>query len=141
MTKQEAYEKMREFFSRPGAVLAVERMTHNPDKFKCVYRGGAEATSPVRCAIGCLIPDEQYDPWFDEHGDITGKGILDLDEAGRLPAVIEDSIQACGYDDFLDFLETCQSAHDRIGINQGTTGAFVRDLDAIAERYGLKVAT
>lgn len=31
----------------------------------CVYRGGKDVNSPVRCSIGCLIPDEIYAPEFE----------------------------------------------------------------------------
>jgi hypothetical protein len=31
----------------------------------CMYRASGRADDPVRCAVGCLIPDDRYTPTFE----------------------------------------------------------------------------
>lgn len=57
MTNQEAVKTMREHLLKQGG----RAMNHN--ETACVYR----ASDGGKCAIGCLIPDEDYRPEFEEH--------------------------------------------------------------------------
>ena len=88
MNMQKAYDKIRTYFSKPGADFGVDR-----DAGMCRYRIGGR-----KCAVGVLIPDETYD-WDME--DATVQEILD---------------KVYGYDgydvDFLVFCEKAQTAHD-----------------------------
>ena len=61
MTVEEARREIKEFFSRPDAELAKVRDAEEGG-MKCVYRGNDDPSSPLRCAFGCLLPDELYDP-------------------------------------------------------------------------------
>jgi hypothetical protein len=84
--------KVREYFSRPDAVLAYEAtFKYDEDSGQCVYRGNGDPASSVRCGIGSLVPDSEYDPEWEGEG-VYGiwsdlHRILDLDvhdESARL---------------------------------------------------------
>lgn len=54
MTPEEARQGIIDWFSKPDAVFGYDR-----ENGVCMYRyGGPE--SHVRCAVGCLIPDQWY---------------------------------------------------------------------------------
>ena len=57
MTNQEIFTKVK------NHLLQQKRRSVNK-KGRCVYRG----ENGLKCAIGCLIPDELYDPDFDNSG-------------------------------------------------------------------------
>lgn len=65
----------------------------------CMYRG----PNGTKCAIGCLIPDDKYDPKWERLpiGDLTG--VITFDNAHTY-----------------DMCKQCQSAHDRY--NKGLDG-------------------
>jgi hypothetical protein len=144
MNTQQAYEQIREFFSRPGAVLAwsesAEQCVYrepdaydNPDydpdddqnyewPVTFVYR----ANSPVRCALGCLIPDELYDPVLE------GRGVANI---------LADNKPLTDYFAGVDqgFLVEAQAEHDAIASSSGLIADFLEALDQIAHDYGLQV--
>lgn len=62
MTAQEAYEKIRAHFTKPDAVFSWDESKNN-----CVYRKDGDPASPVRCAVGVLIPDKFYDVELEEN--------------------------------------------------------------------------
>lgn len=115
MDMQKAYDKIRTYFSKPGADFGVDR-----DAGMCWYRIGGR-----KCAVGVLIPDETYD-WDME--DATVQEILD---------------KVYGYDgydaDFLVFCEKAQTAHDSEAFSTMSVPAFISRLDALARSFGLKV--
>lgn len=61
---QAAIDAVYAWFSRPYA----ERGSTTGGS--CVYRGDEDPKSHVRCAIGCLMPDELYDSEFEAIGSI-----------------------------------------------------------------------
>lgn len=106
MTEQEAYDGIRAYFSREGAELA-----RTPDG-DCVYRGDNDPTSPIRCAAGCLIPDDLYDP--DWEGLCSKNISFDFGAAA-------------------DFVLQAQTCHDAAF----DVPDFLRRLDKVAREYGL----
>lgn len=74
-------------------LLAQGKRSKEAGTLKCLYRG----PHGLRCAIGCLIPDELYKDWFDDQGyvDLTiaaaaGIGGEDLDLARRLQTIHDE---------------------------------------------------
>ena len=134
MTAQEAYDQIRAYFSREDAKLAK---TNTPGR-TCWYRIGKEASGPG-CAVGCLIPDELYDPHLDNLND--GSGLADvLQNAEEGDEVCEKVVEFLGIresDDLFDFLQSAQFAHD----GALTVEAFFESLDRHATEAGLKVAS
>lgn len=125
MTLQEAYEAIRKYFTRPGAVLAS-------DGDRCVYL--SEHTG-AKCAVGCLIPSGLYDPGIE--GMNAEEALERLKR--RKPAKFA-KVFGGGTEDDSDllylFLERAQDAHD---CNSSTVEEFVLHLDRIAEYSGLDV--
>lgn len=109
MTKQEAYERIRAYFSREGAVLAK-------DEFGCYYRMGAVATGDA-CAVGCLIPDEKYTYRMEQRG---------------VEVVYAKCPELKPLD---DFLRRAQHKHD----SSTEVSTFIKELDALADAEGLEV--
>jgi len=117
---QEAYEGMREWFSRPNAEFGydhAERM--------CVYRLDGDPTSLVRCAYGSLIPDEVYDP-------VSENLTVSSDDLPK-------PMQLWANEDAREFMTAAQSKHDYLARYDKTTDEFVRGLDDLAAEYGLTV--
>jgi hypothetical protein len=114
MTTQEAYESIRAYFNEPGATLAVEAVTPYP---RCSYR----TTDGAKCAVGCLIPDDLYDPR------IEGKSI---------EGVLKLSPSLRGHFRDVDpkFLLGAQRLHDA---HAKDVGLFVELLDLLAIAHGL----
>lgn len=136
MTTQEAYEGMREFFSRPEAVPAKSadacHYRFDPSKVPAGYdpdmadKRVAEAhygAAPLRCAFGCLIPDELYRP------EMEGVWALALIEGGQLGTMFDEA------DD--NFIAKAQRLHD--DYDTVTAQDFVRKLDWLAKEFGLEV--
>lgn len=122
MTTQEAYEQIKEFFSQPDAVRGFDE-----NGMGCVYRAGEDRLSPIRCAFGCLIPDEMY------HPDIEGLG---ADEAFRWLQREGIPIDTIMDDVDLGFICAAQVAHDK----SETITEFLERLDEIAaSKYQLQV--
>lgn len=118
MTTQEAYEAIREYFSRPDAVLARDEYGD------CLYR----TPEGNKCAVGCLIPDEVYTP------DMEGVGIDSLLDCGERP--VRPLCQTLAGVD-RHFLSAAQESHD----GAEDVESFLADLDWLAQRYGLDVVT
>jgi hypothetical protein len=123
MTKQQAYNKMRRYFTQPGAELSKDKSEN-----LCFYR---KRNGKVRkCAIGCLFPDRLY---TEEMENRDAQGVL-----ARFPQLREYFGISDPYDDELaDFMLDAQTAHD----SSATVKGFLRKLDAAARRHGVKVAT
>lgn len=136
MKTQEAYERIREFFSRPDAQLAKRGDGGMP---ACFYRGDSNPASPLRCAVGCLIPDELYVPELDEGlgvVEIRDAAVTDGDEAARaLAEFFEAGTSGAEADDLWAFLAEAQNAHD----SSGDTEEFVKMLNSIAKSHNLEV--
>lgn len=118
MTLQETYAGIREYFSRPGAELA------GGSGQSCYYRH----PNGSKCAVGCLIPDEQYDPEWD-HGTYAGPHVFD--------EVVRTVWPEQAYDaDFREFLRQAQVEHD----TSSSVTSFLIGLDRLARDRGLEVA-
>lgn len=117
---QTAYDKIRTYFSKPGADFAVSR-----SEGMCRYRVVDEDGVTRKCAVGVLIPDERYG------SDMEGGAVQD---------VLDEAFGHEGYDaDFLVFCERAQTAHDSEAFGGKSVPAFIRGLDELARQYGLKV--
>lgn len=140
---QEAYERQRAHFSKPGAVLA-KREADGYEGWSCEYRLYGDAKQPG-CAIGCLIPDELYDPKFDSLEDGTSFDSLMSDNDSRCRPVQEyffdflpvDLDEDCTQSRLWDWYEQSQSCHDDSTIL--TAAQLVERLDDLAREFGLKV--
>lgn len=120
MTDQQAYEKIRAWFTRPNAVFGWDKETES-----CVYRGGYKALSRARCAVGCLIPSRRY------HSDLE-----DCD-----PGIVAREIpELHGVN--VSFLEQAQSVHDSLAFKGNEyLSDFIERLDRLAKNYKLEVVT
>ncbi len=138
---QAAYERIRAYFTAPGAELG--RSTDSRDG-ACSYRGVNEGR-PVKCAVGCLIPDSEYDPIMD-----TGSYVMQefenshdegLDYVATTIDTTFDDLHAAGVfsvngnSQLADLLSAVQTAHD----SSDSTEEFIDTLDRTAVAYGLKV--
>lgn len=117
MSTQEAYESIRNYFSRPGAVLAKDgTSTYSTCKYR-TRQGQA-------CAVGCLIPDDLY-------RDVLEGYPLDRDWLDRFPSI----------DEYLrdvdkKFLRSAQLLHDSVARD---AESFLIGLDVVALLFGLEV--
>lgn len=116
MTTQDAYEAIRAWFLDPTVPYGYANGA-------CVYRGDEEATSPIRCAAGCLIPDKDYRP------DWEGSGSDKVIEALPVHFLEVDA----------DFLDKAQCLHDSAAINGIPRERFIHDLDSLADHCSLEV--
>ena len=115
MDTQEAYAKIRRYFTKPGAMLA------QGEDGSCFYRrtvGGRVR----KCAVGCLIPKAKYSK------EIEGRSISSI---YSLPAMRELFAEVDG-----GFLEEVQTLHDAESVDADD---FVAHLDELAEDFGLVV--
>ena len=117
-TKQEAYDKIVEHFSKPDAVLGRDEFTGNG-----VSRRKSDPASPVRCAAGCLIPDEKYQAAFEGHGA----------HSERVVNAYTISFEVA------HFVRDCQELHDKAAKFGGTVEFFLRELFEFARISGLEV--
>lgn len=102
LTKQQAYEHIRHYFTRPGA-----RLSRGLDR--CYYRHPDDGRA---CAVGCLIPDELYNP--------------DMEGRSAHSVLTRD----LGWDDDLAvFLGAAQRKHD----SANDVADFLLRLDALAD--------
>jgi hypothetical protein len=126
MTTQEAYEAIRMYFSQPGAKLA-KNSSFNGTYSQCFYRmpilaNGREEVGMLKCAVGCLIPDELYEP------DMENIPACEVTIWNRDMKEVFEGVD-------IDFLAAAQSAHD-IATTQDTV-TFIKQLDTLAEVYDL----
>lgn len=97
----------------------------------CAYRGN----DGRRCAVGCLITDQAYDPGFegeDAYGvndavNLLAPGVLDIPEDVRTTLAWRPM-------DSVDFLRQLQIAHDRADSPQ----LMRRDLLRVGQKFGLE---
>lgn len=123
---QAVYEKVRAWFSKPDAVYGYE---HG----KCVYRGGSNPQSQVRCSVGAVLDDSEYEPRWDEGSD---------EESGvNVYAIYDDTWPKSLRGVKLDFLDVMQNIHDNCANENLLMSTFIADLDGLASKYGLKVVT
>lgn len=126
MTTQEAYEMMRIYLTRPGAVRAVN------ESDDCMYETHIRGEIH-RCAVGCLLTPDSLDELSGEEFQRPLREFV-----GTIGHVLREfSVPELRSVDF-QFLQEAQRLHDDEGSWIG--GFFnVRRLDALADRYGLQV--
>lgn len=137
LTSQEAFNEVWKHFvvekNKPGMGRASEE-DGEPDHevFVCKYRG----ENGTKCAVGCLIPDDLYDP------SMEGKNVNDI--------VIPHSPypRVCELFENVDpeLLRAMQSAHDNLdGVlfheqdSVDTAAAMKKKLQDIARAYKLTI--
>lgn len=123
MTNQQAYQRVRFWFSRPNA-----RYGMGMDE-GCVYRAHTNANSLIKCAVGCLIPNNIYANIQTLHPDIEFLSLYDM--SNLVPDLQEVD---------LEFLKKLQSMHDSCARQNRPMSFFIRRLDALARRYELVVS-
>ena len=144
MTVETAYRRIKAYFSKPGA-----KFGYDSEIGACQYRAFDHDTGEYRrCAVGVLIPDKKYHDSFEDdvppdalvwQGVING--VMTNEEKTRLG----------------EFLLAAQEAHDTHAVGkkyvppsvaskagtyidlERTIPAFLRDLEAVARRYGVTV--
>jgi len=118
MTIDEMYNQMKEHFSKPDAVLGKEMAIGG----MCFYRLDRDPLSPVRCAVGCLIPDDKYNP------DWEGLSVRDAMKESNMADVLGISV---GDSDAVGFLQAAQSVHDT-SLN---TTSFLAGLESVYNNW------
>jgi hypothetical protein len=89
----------------------------------CVYRDDHGR----KCAVGCLIPDDRYDPEMDREGTALSTAI---DSIKDMFPVFEE----LGFHDHIDLLEDLQRVHDVSDPDE-----WLEQLEAVATKYGLRI--
>lgn len=90
-------------------------MSIDSEHLVCKYRLNHEASSPTRCAVGVLIPDELYDENWE------GKGATALYSTLRCTGVIDSGVSK-------NFLSALQRLHDSAAARSYGPDVFVRVL-------------
>ncbi len=99
MTAQEIFDKViNHLLQQGGPALNYD---YNND-YKCRYR----ADNGFKCAVGCLIPDDQYDSLMEERG-------IMIHYPPNDPL---NTWVAKHYEPHRDLLSALQSLHDNIGM-------------------------
>jgi hypothetical protein len=97
-----------------------ENRDADPSSNTCMYRG----TDGMKCAIGCLIPDEVYEPRMEKHG--VGRLLDGFPQIGKLLGVEEP--------DDRYFLAELQEIHD-----VSLPGEWRADLVGFAHAHNLEM--
>lgn len=130
LTKQQAYEKIFRYFSKPDAKLSyVQGVQGVQGGAQCVYR----APDGSRCAVGCILPNRLYRPAMDEES-------LGADDALTVALGSEWWHE---HSSFVNFLSDVQLAHDdaagRESRGEPGLSIFLKRLHEIAQEHALKV--
>lgn len=121
-TAQEAYDQIVEYFSRPEARLGHED-----------GQGRYRTSDGRKCAVGCLIDDEHYDPEWDT-GEYSGVNSL-LHTSRSMRAAFDLPLRRQD-EEFVNFLSDAQLRHDAAR----SVDSFLATLKALAHGYGLQTA-
>lgn len=114
---------IHEHFSKPDAVFGF--VSNNNDDDYCVYRGNDDPSSPVRCAFGCVLPDDLYKPKMENK---TASHVLG--ENGK----ISDLFNWNGFA-WNEFLDVLQNIHDNNARAGSSISQFFDDLDEVENRW------
>ena len=113
MNQQEAFDKAA------AHLLAQGKKSFQPgDDYLCAYRG----VDGLKCAIGALIPDDQYTG-------LEQMNVTVLLQRKDCPAILKSG------DLTKDFLQDLQNVHDNA--LHGNVEEFREDLLTFADRWGL----
>jgi len=103
MTIDEMYNQIKEYFSSPDAVLSKSAPDHGG---VCYYRLDKDPASPVRCVVGCLIPNDMYDPRWE--GNTVYELFTEFNNFGPILNIKKDDLS-------YNFLQAAQYDHDDSG--------------------------
>lgn len=123
-SKQAVIAAIREWFYRPGAVFGVDTIGN------CVYRGNDDPSSNVRCAMGCLVPDDRYDSLMEgatASAVLRGLVSLQLVTPGSTPQFRPLSDLFPGIDGA--FLDELQKLHDDAASSDSNVQDFLVSLE------------
>lgn len=98
MTRQEVFNKVWDWF-----IVQKNPQSVDYEEEDCKYRIFKEDKT-LKCAIGCLIPDDLYEPKMDEGAGYNCKSLLLIYPTLKKTLDIKD-------EDF-EFLSDLQTAHD-----------------------------
>lgn len=113
MTRQEIFTKVYKH-------LMKQRKQAQDSKGFCQYRN----SSGLKCAIGCLIPDELYNKEWDKRGDTAYTILLKCKELNELLDGSKNS----------DMLGNLQSVHDDNNVD-----LWENELEKVAKTYHLEI--
>lgn len=118
MNHQAVYGQVKKHLLTQGIKSVSAYVPDDDGSASCAYRG----VNGTRCAIGCIIPDELYDPKM---------------EGKRASAILREYVDLAEYleiedDDDLFFLEGLQSIHD-----SECSGDWGVNLERFASRWDL----
>lgn len=120
-TINEAYNRIKEYFSQPGARIALEDPDVQQEFRRCVYL----AEDGAKCAVGCLMSEEEWIP------DIEGMPASEvIHKLGWYEGEDYEFVQTMG-----DFLDDCQLIHDK----SESVESFLISLDTMAENWNIPV--
>lgn len=113
----------QDIFNKVAAHLLTQQKTsmreHQFGSKQCAYRGD----DGCKCAVGCLIEDEEYAPWMEG---LSIHGVVNED---RCPASLRNRFDIHS----LDICRQLQFIHDNVDVC-----AWKEELDIQGERFGLK---
>lgn len=114
-TKQEIFDRVEQHLAQQGepALCMLPQYDEYDEEYSCAYR----TPRGLKCAAGCLIPDEKYNPEFEN---ATFSGVLLFGTLTCDP-------------DLVDFIENLQMAHDA----RGSLHELQNELRDIANEYDL----
>jgi len=118
MTKPQKSEQ--EIFDIVARHLLTQNKKAVNDKGECVYRG----KNGCKCAAGCLIPDDKYDPSFEGFGWSLGLQTKN--------AALQDLVEAIGH---YALIRKLQLVHD-----QDAVDSWPDKLRGVATDYKLSYA-
>lgn len=119
---QEAFNKVWKHFVEDKKPQSIESLTvDGGSSVRCVYRAGEDPKSEIRCAIGLMIPDEEYKPEFDHSSLMTVKSRVSTLSAYEF-----------------NFLDELQKAHDFASMHSFHESIEAR-LRTVAEAYNLDI--
>lgn len=118
---QEVFSYIKKFINNQG------QRSYND--FQCCYLTQNKDGASLKCAVGCLIPDNDY------CSDFEG-GIVSQDSGCYSSSEITDYCKNKGYD--IKLLEACQDAHDRAWSGEKFILSFNNSMAMVAERFGLR---
>lgn len=133
------YSSQQEVFNQAIRGLAAQnwqRSEMTPEEkysvFHCRYRQNQEASCPIRCAVGHLIPDDKYEPYWDMDNMGVGDILLDLVEK-------EIVSEEMAYDH--PFFQRLQDAHDSTPIDcysvEEEAKWMIKNLKDVAHEFNL----
>jgi len=123
MTAQEIFDKVINHLLQQGGPALNYNYDDDP---VCRYR----SNNGLKCAVGCLIPDDQYDPIME------GWGVM----VTSPPSDPLNYWIAKYYEPQRDLLAALQSLHDNIGMNgicDDWQTVILRGAADIAKKFGL----